>query len=500
MPRTKTPKGMVSVYKAYRFELHNLSKSKVRSLYKTFVQSDMAYYKALALCEEDANHILTLETKSEKNKRFGQLQKKLQAIVKPLPFGSALKASVIETVKQQVSSYVELKLSGQNAGYPSKESHAIDYEFWLNQLLLSVDLERESEARDALSMKNYSKYRPLSFEKHRIGDGFKIYQDDKGRLFAFLNLWNSHDKRASKIQMDMIDTKSGERCQESTSLGMLVPLSFSEKQRDALSKGQAQTAKLVATEDGRFFLMVSVLFQVRKQEAACIMGVDRGFDELATFSVRDSSSGKVFVTGSLSGHNLRQHQRKLEAKQKLDQKLGKRYISGWSNYSLNLMHHVANEIVSIADKYKCQVVLEDLSSIKNNPHMKRPKGARKSNFSRMLSRQQYGRLEFLLGYKLACMGLPPPKLVRAAYTSVTCPKCGHADKNNRPPHRRDTFCCTNSPCQYQEHADIVGAHNVAGKFIWYESVKSKMKKGHPLPEQHQYSYWLRQNLVLEAGK
>ncbi len=44
-------------------------------------------------------------------------------------------------------------------------------------------------------------------------------------------------------------------------------------------------------------------------------------------------------------------------------------------------------------------------------------------------------------------------------TSITCPKCGNVDKQNRV--TRDKFIC--KKCKYTNHADIVGALNVAHK-------------------------------------
>lgn len=462
----------------------------MKDLNKTFVQSEMAYYKALASCKEDAEKMLLIDDKKERKSESFKLAKKLQSIVKPLPFSSALKSSVIEGVKAQVLSYVELTLSGQDTTYPEKFNQEYDHDYWLDILINSDSKEVEDMARDEMSKSKTKDLRPLTFEKYRTTDGFMILDNGKGKLFAFLNLWGAKDKRARKLDIDMVDTRTGEQFKKKTSTGLLLPLCFGSHQLQGVREGQAKTAKLVKRGD-RYFLMVSVAFEVEARTPKYTLGIDRGIEEIATYVVRDES-GKVVDKGSFSGVQLRNHQRRMEESQKNNQKAGKKCIQGWSNYTTNLIHNLANEIVKVADKYECQVVIENLDNIKNNPKMKRTKGARKSNFRRMLSRQQYGRLEFMLEYKLKSKGLPPAKSVHPAFTSTTCPKCGHCEKENRL--TRDTFLC--KVCNYTEHADIVGAINIAGKWLHFDNIKGKLKKGKPIPEELKYSNWLKENLKL----
>ncbi len=479
-----------NVFKTYRFELRDLSKKKIKLLNQSYKQSEMLYYKALALCKEDAEGMLLIDDKKERKAESYKLAKKLQAIVKPLPYSSAIKSSVIEGVKAQVLSYVELTLSGQDATYPEKFDLEYDYDYWLNVLINSDSKDIEDLARDEMSRTKVKDFRPLTYEKYRTNDGFMILGNGEGRLYAMLSLWNAKDKRAVPLDINMVDTRTGEEFKKKTSCGLLFPLMCSNTQKQALIEGQAKTAKLVKRGD-RYFLMVSVAFEVEARTPKYTLGIDRGMEEIATYVVRDGS-GKVVDKGSFSGVQLRNHQRRMELAQNNNQKTGRKRVQGWSNYTTNLMHNLSNEIVKVADKYCCQVVIEDLNNIKNNANMKRKKGARKSNFRRMLSRQQYGRLEFMLEYKLKAKGLPPSKSVRAAYTSTTCPKCGNVDKENRL--TRDTFLC--KVCNYTEHADVVGAINIAGKQLHFEKIKGKLKKGKPLPDELKYSNWLKDNLKL----
>lgn len=479
-----------NVFKTFRFELRDLSHKKRTLLDKTFKQAEMGYYKALSFCKEDAERMLLIDDKKERKSESFKLAKKLQDIVKPLPFSSASKASIIEGVKAQVMSYVELTLAGQEATYPTKFNQDYDFDYWLNMLVESCDIETEILARDEMLKSKTKDYRPLTFEKYRTTDGFMILSDKNNRLYAFLNLWNAKDKRSVKLDIDMIDTRTGAEFKKKTSTGLLFPLMCGKHAVDGIMNGQAKTSKLVKRGD-RYFLMVSVAFEVEARETKYTLGVDRGIEEIATYVVRDDS-GRVVDKGSFSGKQLCDHQRCMELAQKNNQRAGKKRIQGWSDYTSNLMHNLSNEVVKVADKYSAQVVIEDLTNIKNNPNMKRKTGARKSNFRRMLSRQQYGRLEFMLEYKLKCKGLPPAKEVRAEGTSITCPKCGNYDKENRL--ARDTFKC--KVCDYTEHADIVGAINIAGKQLHFDKIKGKLKKGKPIPEELKYNNWLKNNLTL----
>ena len=47
--------------------------------------------------------------------------------------------------------------------------------------------------------------------------------------------------------------------------------------------------------------------------------------------------------------------------------------------------------------------------------------------------------------------------VNPAYTSQTCPKCGHTHKLNRD-HNKHCFCCRN--CGYRSNDDRIGAMNI----------------------------------------
>ena len=81
--------------------------------------------------------------------------------------------------------------------------------------------------------------------------------------------------------------------------------------------------------------------------------------------------------------------------------------------------------------------------------------AQKSGLNRSILRQGWGIFQTMLDYKAKWYGSYIEK-VNPAYTSQTCSKCRHNDKNNRK--EQSVFCCLS--CGYTANADINAARNV----------------------------------------
>lgn len=80
--------------------------------------------------------------------------------------------------------------------------------------------------------------------------------------------------------------------------------------------------------------------------------------------------------------------------------------------------------------------------------------AQKSGLNRSILRMGWGEFERQLRYKLEWSGGQLIK-INPAYTSQTCNKCGHVDKENR---NEEKFCCKS--CDHQDHADVNAAKNI----------------------------------------
>ena len=119
----------------------------------------------------------------------------------------------------------------------------------------------------------------------------------------------------------------------------------------------------------------------------------------------------------------------------------------------------------------------------------------------MLTRAQYMKLKHYVGYRLLLEGFPPVRRnkpgfieIHPAYTSVTCSKCGHRDKESR--QSQVLFLCTK--CSHKENADVNASNMVAGKGIHFDKVVRGRKKGKKLKDHEQFPVWY-QELINGVG-
>lgn len=130
--------------------------------------------------------------------------------------------------------------------------------------------------------------------------------------------------------------------------------------------------------------------------------------------------------------------------------------------------HIANvrrhytEIVSkdIAERFET-VAIEDLKlknmskSAKGDAENPGSKVAQKSGLNRSILNGGFFQFRTRLECKVAARG-GQVIAVNPAFTSQTCPACGHVAKANRP--SQAVFCCVE--CGHSGHADIVAAQNI----------------------------------------
>lgn len=494
------------MFTTIRFQVHNLSKHKESLLIKAIKQNDMAYFKAIDNARPIAELLVATTNKKERSNLIAHLKNQTTELLRPLPFSTAIKNGVVETVAAQVSSYAELMIAGEAPSYQKKFDTDLDYVKALDDLAHSTTLDSERKAIKEINRIQRYKHRPINYVRHRIGDGFMLLSDGNGRIFAFLSLWDSHDKRSEMITIDMLNVqrkqhKEGgrwfqERITKCTRLGMLVPLEYGHYQQELLKVATPRQAELLYRDNG-IFLHVAVEHTPTRIETDALMGLDRGILTIAAYAIRHPSSGVMMEKGFFDGLTLREYQRHAEKKQQRLQQQGSQDIRSYKNVGKNELHLITNAIVQAAVTHKAWVCVEDLKAITNGHHHKRPRYASRSNFNRLLSRQQYAKLLTMLSYKLIRAGLPPPRFIRAAYTSQLCPACSHKSPQNRGLNEeRVIFCC--EKCSFTEHADIVGAINIAGKAIWLEKNGKQFKalKQHniKIPPELYFDNWQRDNL------
>ncbi|MCS3672402.1 IS605 OrfB family transposase [Salinibacter ruber] len=183
------------------------------------------------------------------------------------------------------------------------------------------------------------------------------------------------------------------------------------------------------------------------------VGVDLGVENLATLD-----DGTQFVGEDVNRVRDRYNRTRasLQSKGTKGAKRVLRRLSGRERrYQKSVNHRLSKQIVEKAKAEGKGIRLEDLSGIRD-----RIRGSYK------LHSWAFAQLRDFLKYKAAIAGVPV-EIVDPAYTSRTCPVCGHEEKANRK--KQAEFECQS--CGHEEHADVVGARNVASGGVCQPSQK-----------------------------
>lgn len=121
-------------------------------------------------------------------------------------------------------------------------------------------------------------------------------------------------------------------------------------------------------------------------------------------------------------------------------------------FQRNLLHHAANEIVHFCEERQIgTLVAGDITQMNRG---KKKKSSRRNNQAN--GNQPLGQFYTYLGYKLRRIGAVL-ETQNEAYTSQTCPVCGHRHK----PAGRVYHC---PRCGFTAPRDSVGAHNQLNKY------------------------------------
>ena len=213
------------------------------------------------------------------------------------------------------------------------------------------------------------------------------------------------------------------------------------------------TAKLVY-KHGKFFLHIPVTYEIselKQPEVSNVVGIDRGIRFLAT--TYDSKGTSVFYDGNI----VKQKRAHYKALRKQLQQVGTpssrrriKAIGQRENRWMNDVNHCISKSLVESNPDGTLFVLEDLSGVRSATERVKVK-------DRYVSVSwPYYDLEQKLSYK----ALKHHQLVvkvDPAYTSQTCPKCGHTEKANRN-KKMHLFCCKN--CGYKSNDDRIGAMNL----------------------------------------
>lgn len=128
-------------------------------------------------------------------------------------------------------------------------------------------------------------------------------------------------------------------------------------------------------------------------------------------------------------------------------------LNRYENRTHNLLHHVVNQMLDFCVSSEAgTLIVGDIANIAKNKKKKQSKRSNQEN-----SQTPIGRLYDYLRYKGQLRGVEIVK-ISEAYTSQTCPLCGHRHK----PSGR-IYKCTNKTCDFVGIRDNVGAANILNK-------------------------------------
>jgi putative transposase len=260
---------------------------------------------------------------------------------------------------------------------------------------------------------------------------------------------------------------SGERFSVNTLEGR-VKLQYASKGMERYfdhSKYKFGTARLVR-QNGKFFLHIPVTLEaddVPYSSIANVVGIDRGVNfVVATY---DSNHKSGFV----SGHAIKQRRahyalvrKQLQSKGTPSSRRRLKEIGSRENRWMQDINHCVSKALVENNPKRTLFVLEDLGGVR-------------SATEKVSIRNRYVTvswaffdLEQKLIYKAELHGDKVIK-VDPAYTSQTCPKCGHTEKANRD-HHKHVFRC--KCCGYESNDDRIGAMNLYRKGVDFLSTKS----------------------------
>ena len=226
------------------------------------------------------------------------------------------------------------------------------------------------------------------------------------------------------------------------------------------TSGHFGTAKLVC-KHGKFFLHIPVtkeIDEISVSDVTNVVGIDRGIRFLA--ATYDSEGKSRFFSGAVVKQKRAHYKNLRRQLQRVKTPSSRRRLKAIGQRENRWMHDV-NHCISKALVHDhpegTLFVLEDLSGIRAATERVRLR-------DRYVSVSwSYYDLERKLLYK-ALKNRQSVITVDPAYTSQTCPKCGHIARGNRN-KKNHIFCCRS--CGYTSNDDRTGAMNLHRMGIEY---------------------------------
>lgn len=224
-----------------------------------------------------------------------------------------------------------------------------------------------------------------------------------------------------------------------------VATKMTERQQELLSSAKLGTMRIVVKGNT---LVAQIVYDVPETEPlkdGAVMGVDLG---IKCPAVSYCSDGNVkFYGNGRKNKYMRRHyaylRRKLQT-QKHPEAV-KRINDKEQRIMKDIDHKLSHDIIETAVAHNISVIkLEQLTNIRSTTRK-----SRKNNHS--LHTWSFYRLAMYIEYKAKLAGIQV-LYVNPAFTSQTCPKCGHVHHADDRQYR--------CKCGYRTHRDLLGARNI----------------------------------------
>lgn len=461
------------------------SKRKAVLLERARAQAEAVYWQVLGKNEGQVKAIAQVEDAKDRRKQLMNLKKPISRAVNQKlhePIAAGLNRDVMAAISSYIGLYRLSRKSGENQTppeWPSKGDNVrTNHEAALNDFVFCTDREQENALRDELNrVHREPPLRPMTLARMR--DARIIRIGETGALAVELNIVPMKNKKArlsTRVAGKDAVSKNDIKASKSRSK-ILVPLSCSKWHEQKFLNGNTKhRSSLIVRKGSRWFLLAQFEMTAKPIPAdKRFLGVDRGVKNPVALALADDR-GQVKTVIPPLGREIGQAMADTEDRRRKEQK--RRGRSSLSHYRRvdHLLHSLANKIVAIAKQQRAMVVIENLDSQKKIITKKRQKGSARRGWRKILKRTQLGKLERILAYKLALQGLPAPRPVFAAGTSVICPACGMRATKNRK--SQDNFTCVT--CGFIGHADSVAAVNIARR----GAQMTTLKKGEKLEQKN----------------
>ena len=224
-----------------------------------------------------------------------------------------------------------------------------------------------------------------------------------------------------------------------------VPVKLTERQKSLFSDAKFGTMRIVIKNHR---LVAQIVYEIAESELktdGTIMGIDLGI-KCPAVSYCSDGSVKFYGNGRRNKY-IRRHYAYLRKKLQTSKKMRamKRMNDKEQRIMRDIDHKLSHDIVETAVAHHVKVIkLEQLQNIRSTTRT-----SRKNNHS--LHNWPFYRLAQFIEYKARLAGILV-EYVNRAYTSQTCPICGHIHHAND----RNYSC----KCGFHIHRNLLGAMNI----------------------------------------